>query len=134
MNVLIIKRGLYRNTHPHTAGQFQHSAKHDAYIYQGREFSAEDFNALATSKEWIRLIERNGSSIIVMVVEEIQTPPVTVTQVTNVTPPIVTDENIKPEISTTTTYPVFAGPQKAAKAKKPAQQPKKIGRPRKSYK
>jgi len=132
MNVLIIKRGLYRNTHPHTAGQFQHSAKHDAYIYQGREFSAEDFNALGTSKEWIRLIERNGSSIIVRVVEEIQTPPVTVMQVTTVTPPNVTDENNKPEVSATTTYPVFAGPQKTAK--KPAQQPKKIGRPRKTYK
>lgn len=132
MNVLIIKRGLYRNTHPHTAGQFQYSAKHDAYIYQGREFSAEDFNALGTSKEWIRLIERNGSSIIVRVVEEIQTPPVTVTQVTTVTPPNVTDENNKPEVSATTTYPVFAGPQKTAK--KPAQQPKKIGRPRKTYK
>ncbi len=111
MKVIITKRGLYRNTHPRTAGQFQLSEKHDAYLYQGREFSAEEFNKLSDSKEWIRLIERDGSAIMVKVVEEIEAPK----EEKRAKAPKAPKVEKPTEVEQTTKYPVFAGPKNGRK-------------------
>ena len=68
MQLIILQRGLYPNTHPRKVGQFEHVAKHGGYIYQGREFGVEDFNRLSISREWERLIEAHGTKLSVRVV------------------------------------------------------------------
>lgn len=63
MKLVIILRGLHRTTHPQTVSEFRHSARLDAYLYEGREFSASEFNEFSRGKEWERLIDRYGARI-----------------------------------------------------------------------
>lgn len=68
MRLVIQLRGVYRTTSPQTVGEFKHIPKHDAYLYEGREFSPKAFNEFSQSKDWDRLVDRYGARVSVRVV------------------------------------------------------------------
>lgn len=68
MRIVIQLRGLYRTTSPQTVGEFKHIPKHDAYLFEGREFSPKAFNEFSQSKDWDRLVDRHGARVSVRVV------------------------------------------------------------------
>lgn len=68
MRLVIQLRGLHRTTSPQTVGEFKHIPKHDAYLFDGREFSPKAFNEFSRSKDWDRLVDRYGARVSVRVV------------------------------------------------------------------
>jgi len=68
MPVLITLRGLSETTHPRTVGEFIWHEASGRHLLQGRPFSAEEFNTFAASREWDRMIEREGARLQIRVV------------------------------------------------------------------
>jgi hypothetical protein len=73
MPVLITLRGLSETTHPRTVGEFIWHEASGRHLLRGQPFTAEQFNDFAASREWDRMIEREGARLQIRVVSfEIQ--------------------------------------------------------------
>jgi len=68
MPVLITLRGLGETTHPRTVGDFIWHEASGRHLLRGQPFTAEQFNDFAASREWDRIIEREGARLQIRVV------------------------------------------------------------------
>lgn len=68
MPVLITLRGLSETTHPRTVGDFIWHEASGRHLLRGQPFTAQEFNEFAASREWDRIIEREGARLQIRVV------------------------------------------------------------------